>query len=75
MSHSMAEELRGTGIKVTALCPGSTDTPFWERMSFSPDPARLMQPADVAAVIVQIAQQPPSVVIDEMTVLPPEGVL
>jgi NAD(P)-dependent dehydrogenase (short-subunit alcohol dehydrogenase family) len=75
MSHSMAEELRGTGIRVTALCPGSTDTPFWQRMPFSPDPSRMMKPADVAAVIVEIARQPPSVTVDEMTILPPEGVL
>jgi 3-oxoacyl-[acyl-carrier protein] reductase len=75
MSHAMAEELRGTGIRVTALSPGATDTDFWRRMPMSPDPSRMMKPEDVAAVIVGIAKQPPSVSVDEMVLLPPEGVL
>lgn len=75
MSHSMAEELRGTGIRVTALCPGATDTPFWKSMPFSPDPARMMKPEDVAAVIVGLARQPMTMSTDEMVILPPEGVL
>jgi NAD(P)-dependent dehydrogenase (short-subunit alcohol dehydrogenase family) len=75
MSHALSEELRGTGIKVTALCPGATDTVFWKQMPVSPDPARMMKPEDVARVIVQIARQPGSVVTDEMVIVPPEGVL
>lgn len=75
MSHSMAEELRGTGIKVTALCPGATSTDFWKQMPLSPDPARMMKPEDVASVILHLAKQPPSVVTDEMVIVPPEGVL
>lgn len=29
-SQAMGEELRGTGVTVTALCPGTTDTGFWD---------------------------------------------
>ncbi len=75
MSLSMAEELRGTGIRVTALCPGATDTPFWKGMPFSPDPDRMMKAQDVAKVILQIATGPVSVSTDEMIILPPDGVL
>jgi short-subunit dehydrogenase len=31
LSHALAEELRGTGITVTALCPGPTNTRFAAR--------------------------------------------
>jgi short-subunit dehydrogenase len=30
-SEALAEELRGTGVTVTALCPGATDTGFQKR--------------------------------------------
>ena len=30
-SESMAVELKGTGVKVSVLCPGPTDTPFLEK--------------------------------------------
>jgi short-subunit dehydrogenase len=30
-SEGLSEELRGTGVTVTALCPGVTDTGFQER--------------------------------------------
>ncbi|MHC4473832.1 MAG: SDR family NAD(P)-dependent oxidoreductase [Planctomycetota bacterium] len=30
-SEALASELRGTGVTVTALCPGPTESGFWER--------------------------------------------
>jgi short-subunit dehydrogenase len=30
-SEAIANELQGTGVSVTCLCPGITDTRFWER--------------------------------------------
>lgn len=37
-SEAIAEELRDTGITVTTLCPGPTDTGFAERARFMPSP-------------------------------------
>lgn len=34
-SYALAEELRDTGVTVTTLCPGTTQTEFFERGNFS----------------------------------------
>ena len=52
LSEGLSEELRGTGVTVTALCPGPTDTGFTERANmpgsrFS-DIFRFTKPSGVA---------------------------
>jgi short-subunit dehydrogenase len=50
-SKGLARELRGSGVSVTALCPGPTDTPF-EKKSGATDTAlyKWMPPTSAAAV-------------------------
>ena len=38
-SHSLVGELKGTGVSVTALCPGPVDTGFGEAAGFTKDEA------------------------------------
>lgn len=38
-TQALAGELRGTGVSVTALCPGPVDTNFADRAGFRPDEA------------------------------------
>lgn len=50
-SEAIAEELRGTGVTVTALCPGSTKTEFAERAHMTDTRifrGRLLSAAEVA---------------------------
>jgi len=61
LSYSLAEELRGYNIRVAVICPGSTNT------ELSPhggkDPAKMLQPEDVAhAVRILVTQSPQSFV-------------
>ncbi|MFO1488715.1 MAG: SDR family oxidoreductase [Verrucomicrobiota bacterium] len=35
-SYALGEELRGSGVTVTTLCPGTTHTEFFKRGNFSP---------------------------------------
>jgi NAD(P)-dependent dehydrogenase (short-subunit alcohol dehydrogenase family) len=71
----LAEEVRREGIRVTALCPGSTDTSFWSELSWKPDPTRMIPPAQVAEAIAFLLRQPPTVTTDEWVLMPPEGIL
>ena len=37
-SEAMAEELKGTGVTCTCLCPGPTQTNFWQRANVTASP-------------------------------------
>ena len=51
-SEALAEELHGTGVTLTALCPGPTDTDFFEKADMVDtrafQKANVMPPQDVA---------------------------
>jgi len=55
LSYSIAEELRGHKIRVSVICPGSTNT------ELSPhegkDPNKMLQPQDVAHVVAMLVTQ------------------
>jgi short-subunit dehydrogenase len=53
-SEALAQELKDTGVTITALCPGPTDTDFFEKAglenSVAFQQANLMAPQDVAKI-------------------------
>jgi NADP-dependent 3-hydroxy acid dehydrogenase YdfG len=65
IGYGLREELRGTGVRVTLLEPGMVDTPFFDE----PKPDAL-RPDDVARSAVFALQQPASVDVHELVVLP-----
>jgi NAD(P)-dependent dehydrogenase (short-subunit alcohol dehydrogenase family) len=74
VAQVIAEEYRHTGLRVTTLVVGSVDTPFWDRAGGTELPRdRMLRPEDVARAIVQAAAAPASV--DEIVLMPPDGVL
>ncbi len=50
-SYALAAELKGTGVTVTTLCPGTTRTEFFARAHFSPRRNPLTMDADKVARI------------------------
>jgi NAD(P)-dependent dehydrogenase (short-subunit alcohol dehydrogenase family) len=69
LHETLLAEYRGTGVRLTLVSPGPTDTPIWE--PFDPDRregflprARMLRPADVADAVLFVATRPPHVLID-----------
>lgn len=71
----LASEVRAHGVRVTAILPGSTRTPFWDDKAFTPDPSKMMSPERVAETVAFVVTQPEGAVIDEVHVLPSLGIL
>lgn len=68
LTYSVAEELRGHNIRVSLICPGSTNT------DFSPhegkDPKKMLQAEDVAHAVVMLVTQSPQSFISEILLRP-----
>ncbi len=56
-SHTLFREVRNSGVKVTAICPGYVDTEFIPENK-KVDRGKFLRPEDVADVVVQVALSP-----------------
>jgi 3-oxoacyl-[acyl-carrier protein] reductase len=56
LSYSVAEELRGYNIRVSVVCPGSTNTDLSPHAG--KDASKMLQPEDVAHVVEMLVTQP-----------------
>lgn len=73
LSHTINLEECANGIRSTVVCPGAVATPIMEQRD-PPEPpeelARMVQPEDLAEVIVFLASRPAHVCINEILVTP-----
>jgi len=68
LSYSVAEELRVHNIRVSVICPGSVDTELSPHAG--KDPAKMLQPKDVAHVVAMLATQAPQSFVSEILLRP-----
>jgi 3-oxoacyl-[acyl-carrier protein] reductase len=71
----LREELKGTGVRVTALFPGATDTPIWDRLPGTWDRAAMMRPQEVARALAYALEADPSTLVEEIHLGPADGAL
>ncbi len=69
-THSLLREVKGQGVKVSLVNPGIIDTGFGGSEEGSRDEAWSLRPAALAALVVQLLEQPGSMLVDELTVHP-----
>ncbi|QPN63369.1 SDR family oxidoreductase [Synechococcus sp. CBW1004] len=74
-SRCLAEEERPHGVRVCTLTLGSVNTPLWDSETVdSSFDRRAMLPADQAAeALLVLAQQPPTQVVEDLTLMPTAG--
>ena len=70
-TRSLREELKETNVAVTAINLGQTHSPSWNQSEISPD--RLINPTDVASLIVSISNLSVRSTVEEMTIQPQNG--
>jgi 3-oxoacyl-[acyl-carrier protein] reductase len=68
LTYSVAEELRGSNVRVSVICPGSVET------ELSPhegkDPKKMLQPDDVAHAVAMLVTQAPRSFVSEVLLRP-----
>nr|WP_106779512.1 SDR family oxidoreductase [Lysinibacillus timonensis] len=75
LSKVMQLELRKLGVYVTNVLPGSTSTTFWDNIENHPDKTKMIPQDVIAKHIASILCQPEGVVVEEVTITPPLGIL
>ncbi len=65
MGEAARQDLHGTGIRVTLIEPGMTDTPFFENR-----PTDSLEAEDIARAVVYAVSQPAHVNINELLIRP-----
>lgn len=71
----LASEYRKKGLRVTSILPGAVDTPIWEGKSFVPPKKDMLPVEAVAKVVADVVLAPLDRSYDEITIMPPKGVL
>ncbi len=71
-AQALRHECSSSGVQVSVVNPGMVDTPFFDKLSFSPgpDPENSLTAEDVAAAIISIIEASPNAVIDEINLSP-----
>ncbi|HWN91410.1 MAG TPA: SDR family oxidoreductase, partial [Verrucomicrobiae bacterium] len=75
LSRVLAEEMRPHGVRVGVLSAGATDTPLWDAVPNPPSRARMVRLEQVARAALLMATLEPGATLEEVTLLPQDGIL
>src|SRR6202158_1207023 len=67
-SRALALELRPAGIRVTTLCAGSIDTPFFDKFRPTTERSRRLRDEDAVRALMNVLTSPPHVLYGEIVI-------
>lgn len=70
-TRSLRDELKNTDIGVTAINLGQTHSPSWDESAMPPE--KLINPTDVAQILVTLSRLSPRTLVEEITIQPQHG--
>jgi len=69
-TRALAHELKPANIRVTALCPGSIETGFFERFRPTLEPSQMLRAEDAVRALLYVLTSPPNVIHGELVLRP-----
>jgi 3-oxoacyl-[acyl-carrier protein] reductase len=75
LTKVLQAELRQKGVQVTAVLPGAVSSSFWEKIEPKPDMLNMIPTETVAKHLLYLINQPSGAFVDEITIMPPLGIL
>jgi NAD(P)-dependent dehydrogenase (short-subunit alcohol dehydrogenase family) len=72
---ALREELKGTGVRITALYPGATDTPIWDRLPGEWNRDAMVPSREVARALGYVLDADSSTLVEEVHLGPAGGAL
>jgi NAD(P)-dependent dehydrogenase (short-subunit alcohol dehydrogenase family) len=69
-TRALAQELKPANIRVTAICPGSIDTEFFDRFRPTTEPQQRLTAEDAVRALLYVLTSPPNVLHGEMVLRP-----
>ncbi|PWN07058.1 SDR family NAD(P)-dependent oxidoreductase [Rhodohalobacter mucosus] len=70
-TRSLRDELKNTNIGVTAINLGQTHSPSWDESTMPPE--KLINPTDVAQILVTLSHLSPRTLVEEIIIQPQHG--
>jgi NAD(P)-dependent dehydrogenase (short-subunit alcohol dehydrogenase family) len=68
LTKSLAVEAQACGIRVSAILPGTVDTPMGTDSRPDLDPAEMMQPEDIAQAVAYLLSLSDRAAVDEILI-------
>jgi 3-oxoacyl-[acyl-carrier protein] reductase len=75
LTRVLQAELRQEGIRLTSVIPGAVSSSFWDSINPKPDLTEMIPVQSIAEYLVFLLNQPSQSVVDEITIMPPNGIL